>query len=338
MGFGGRNNTRLHPLPTSPGSRPRLCMSRGGFLGRIHTKHPSFLRYQPVLLGILCMGGLGVGLESTPWRPVAGGRAVTITTAATTTTSKKLGNCICTSFRPPTPPESHCRPKATPSAAAARPWHTKPGQSTPIAFSASCHGPDDHRRRRGTMTPCEPRTSPTLEIPATLNLCPRAGQRCRCRHILPRSRDLPRTAFVPLYRSHRHDRRQDRQTSTNLFRLARRPPAGHRRGALRPSRSNNPPLPRSATLQNPHQHCCAPRIAARACAPPAHLRHVLPELDGRRARHAIRPHKRRDTAPPPAPASRRGGRLVLLARRQPRLVPGAPDARRLVAERPGPAL
>lgn len=60
------------------------------------------------------MGGLGVGLESTPWRPVAGGRAVTITTVTTTTTSKKVGNCICTSFRPPTPSRIALPPESNP--------------------------------------------------------------------------------------------------------------------------------------------------------------------------------------------------------------------------------
>jgi hypothetical protein len=167
---------------------------------------------------------------------------------------KVSGNCICASFRPLPLPSRIAARKQPPSAAAARVWNTKRGQSTLIAFSASCHGPDDHRRRRGTMTPREPRTSPTLEIPATtstpatLSPCPGAGQRCRCRHSLPRSLDLPQTVFVPFYRSRRHGRRQDRQTSTSLFGLARCPPAGHRPGALSLPQTKTPPIPRSATL------------------------------------------------------------------------------------------
>lgn len=160
------------------------------------------------------------------------------------------------------------------------------------------------------MTPCEPRTSPTLEIPATLNLCPRAGQRCRCRHALPRSRDLPRTAPVPFYRSRRHDRRQDRQTATNLFRLARRPPAGHRRGALSPPRTKNPPdttvcdstQPTLALLPTAHR----PSPLALAPRPPCPPRTRRPPCQTRNwASPAKRYSSSANTSKPPPPRARR---------------------------------
>ena len=201
------------------------------------------------------MWGLSTGWEEVNLRPVTSRRAIT-TTATTTSTKKFLATASAPPFghypsRIALPPENN-----HPSAAAARTWHTKRGQSTPITFSASCHGPDDHRRRRGTMTPCEPPTSPTLEIsattstPATLSPRARAQQRCRCRRSLPRSLDVPRTAFIPFYHSRRHDRRQDRQTSTSLFGLTRCPPAGHRPGALSLPQTKVPPISWCATLYN----------------------------------------------------------------------------------------